>query len=174
MKVKFLFTIEIEKNVFSVAEKSNRTMFKCWAVKCRKRPTPRLNWMPEILMALQPTDFRACTCCCVGSWGTCYPLSCLSLFLDSHVRPGSPGRPTPSCGCPSRSRTSSGGSIWCSSCGSSTKYGGDFSLHERPRRAVWRVIQWTTLSTWAVHLSITSSALYVHSGAGETEPVHWK
>lgn len=149
-------------------------MFRFSTGKCIKRPTPGLNIKPKMLTTLQLTDFRACTCCCVGSWGTCYSLSCLSLFLDSHVRPGSPGRPTPSCGCTSCSRTSSSGSIWCSSCCSSAKYGGDFSLHESPWRAVWRVIQWTTLSTWAVHLSVTSSALYVHSGAGETEPVRWK
>lgn len=138
--------------------------------KCSKHPTPGFNIRPEMLMTLQPRYFRGRTCCCVGSWGACYSLSCLSLFLDSHVRPGSPGWATPSCGCAGCSRTSSGGGIWCSSCGSSAKYGGDFSLHESPRRAVGRVIQWTALSTWAVHLSITSTALYVHSGARETEP----
>lgn len=121
-------------------------------------------------------------CGCVRSWFLWKLSSRLSLFLDGDVS-------TSSCGSTGSSGPGPGGgpgpgprpgrgsrcSSRCSSCSRcrSAQYGGDLSLHEGPRGTVGRGIQRTALSAGAVHLPITPSALNVHSGAGEAEPVPW-
>lgn len=125
----------------------------------------------------QVTDICGPACVCVGSWLLWKRSSRLSLFLDGDVSTsstGSTGGSGPGSGRSPRPRPAPGsrGSSRCSSCSccSSAQYSGDFSLHEGPRGAVGRVIQRTALSAGAVHLSISPSALNVHSGAGEAEP----